>query len=221
MGSFRDHPDGLPLRQPDLHLVDVDGRDRGTTEADTVRTSTLLAADDPGRYQATFEFGEDPCHSEHGPPRGRGRIEGLLVQEEIATTGLEIAQKADQIGERASQAVNRPCGHHVDLTTADSLEECVEAGPLITSLGAGHSLVFEDLDDVPAGPLSDVEQDAALVLRRLLVGRDSEINSATLHHEKIARIGKRSRKTRLCGVTPMNTSGSVGIAAPECLELLG
>jgi len=49
------------------------------------------------------------------------------------------------------------------------LEQGIESWTLIPSLGPADPLVLEDGDDFPAGPLSDVEEDAALVLGRLLV----------------------------------------------------
>jgi len=91
------------------------------------------------------------------------------MEEEIATTGLEVGQQADQVGEATAKSIYAPRSHHLNFGTGHCLEQGIESWTLIPSLGPADPLVLEDGDDFPAGPLSDVEEDAALVLGRLLV----------------------------------------------------
>jgi hypothetical protein len=85
------------------------------------------------------------------------------VQEEINALVMEGLQDAQQIGQGASQAIDRPTGYHVELLGVDGLEEGVEARPLIPAFGSRYAGVLIDLDDLPAGTLGNDAKLTALV----------------------------------------------------------
>ena len=103
-----------------------------------------------------LEVGEDAQHAEHGPSRRGARVEALLVQVEVHALGLHIAEEGDEIGQGPPDAVHAPCGHDVDLPAGDALQEGVEGGSLIASLGAGDAFVGVDGGDHPSLPLGDL-----------------------------------------------------------------
>ena len=58
------------------------------------------------------------------------------MQVEVNALGMKLAEQAEQVLERAAEAVDRPCGDHVDLAARDRLEQPVEPRALLASLRA-------------------------------------------------------------------------------------
>jgi hypothetical protein len=58
---------------------------------------------------------------EHGTTGRRGRVEGLLMQIEIASRTSEFLNEADQVLERSAEVVNRPNRNDINLAAHDRL----------------------------------------------------------------------------------------------------
>jgi len=103
------------------------------------------------------------------------------VEIEVTATAAEIVQEAHQIGKAPAQAIHGIGRYEVDLAPMDSLEEPVEGRPLIPASGAADAVILEDLDHGPAGSIRDFLEKAALILGRLTVGADTEVEGGSLH----------------------------------------
>ena len=104
----------------------------------------------------------------------------ITTRRSAANSAIPIAQEAHQIDQRSSETVNGPCGHDLDLPLGDGLQETIISGSLVAALGAGDAFVGEDVDDLPAGFLGDILQDEKLVLDRLLIGADPDVEGGFL-----------------------------------------
>ena len=145
----------------------------------------------PGPCQASLhaildhralKLGEDAHHLEHGLAGGRARIDALLMEIQIALESVQFAEKAHQILEAASQAINGPRRHHVKAPTRRVLAKAIEGGPLVATLRAAHAVVLVDLDNLPIAPLADKFHLPALVFRGLAVSRNPEIDRYPFGH---------------------------------------
>jgi hypothetical protein len=83
-----------------------------------------------------LEFGEGAGHLEQQLARRGGGIDRLLVQVEIDADGLKVLDGAQQVDRRSAEPVDGPCHDDIELASAGILEQGIEAGPLISSLGA-------------------------------------------------------------------------------------
>ena len=71
------------------------------------------------------------------------------MQEEIDALGVEFAEEVQQVDQRAAEAIDGPCRHHVDVAAGDGLQQRVEARPLVAALGPRDTGVLEKLDEAP------------------------------------------------------------------------
>jgi hypothetical protein len=69
------------------YLLHVRVFDPLPSELHTVRARPRETGNHPLADHGALEFGEDPHHLEHRPPRWRARIEPLLVQEQVNALG--------------------------------------------------------------------------------------------------------------------------------------
>jgi hypothetical protein len=90
---------------------------------------------------------------------------------------LQIGQEAHQVLHAAAEPIDRPGGNHVDLACRGVLEQPIETGPLVAALGAADAGVLIDADDLPAGPGCNSLQLVALVLGRLPVCADADVDA--------------------------------------------
>jgi hypothetical protein len=60
------------------------------------------------------------------------------MQEQVDALGMEFTEEVQEVDQRPAQAIDRPCGDHVDVAPGDGLEQPVEARALVASLGAGE-----------------------------------------------------------------------------------
>jgi hypothetical protein len=70
---------------------------------------------------------------------------------------------------------------HIEPALGHCLQHLVEGGSLIAPLGPGDAGVLVDLEDAPAGTLDHGPEFQALVLGRLIVGADPEIQGRSLN----------------------------------------
>src|SRR5579863_6895527 len=97
------------------------------------------------------------------------------MQVQVAAGAVDLAEKTDQVLERAAQAIDRPCCDHVDLAPGNGFHQVIESGPLLSAVGAGNPLVREFLDDFPAMLLGNGLELATLVLDSLARGAHPQI----------------------------------------------
>ena len=84
------------------------GRRPGSAEAFALRAGARQPRTDTVLDHSPLELGEDTEHLEHGTT-GRGRrVDPLLVQIEIDTFGVQLAEKPNQILKRPAEPVDGP-----------------------------------------------------------------------------------------------------------------
>lgn len=139
--SFRPTPAGDPFREPGdspsaFSPVAISCRASAAFTGSTGRTADRLAAggaDVSGGGHAGFhplaadhcplELGNQAEHREHRAPRRRAGLEPLLVQVKVDPLGVQLTEKAQQVGQRAAEPVDRPGGDQVDLAPADGAQQ--------------------------------------------------------------------------------------------------
>src|SRR6478672_1665121 len=94
---------------------------------------------------------------------------------------MKSLENGEQIGERSTEPIHRPRRDHVELFRVHRLHHGVEPWALVPALGAANASVLVDLDGLPAGSLSDGLQLATLIVSRLLISGDTEIDGDALH----------------------------------------
>jgi hypothetical protein len=104
-----------------------------------------------------------------------------LVQEEINMRVPQALQNTKKLRERSAEPIDRPGSHHVEFFGVRRLEQGIEAGTFVASLGSADTGVLIDLDDLPARALGHRLQFAALIAGFLLRSADSEIDRDTFH----------------------------------------
>jgi hypothetical protein len=82
---------------------------------------------------------------------------------------------------RLSRSIDHPATISI-LDAVTALSSRSKAGPLVASLGAADAIVFQDFDDIRAGPLGDCFELAPLVVGCLaIVGGDAQVDPDPLH----------------------------------------
>lgn len=101
---------------------------------------------------------------------------------EVHALGLDVAEEVDQVGKASADPADREGRNQIEVLASHALEQVVEAGPLVATLGPADAFVEEGGDDLPVLPFGDSEQIAKLVLDRLgAVGRrDTAVEGYTL-----------------------------------------
>jgi len=179
-GRFGDRADRLALGEGFADLVDTDRCHRRAAKLHALGFGSGLTGDDPAGDDRPLELGEDAQHLEEHPAAGRARVDGLLVEIEVAASGLDVRQEAHQIAQGASKPVNAPRRHDVHLAPRHGLQEAVEARPLVPPLSTADALIGEGLDDGPAGSRGDLVEHEELVLDGLGILRDADIQGCAL-----------------------------------------
>jgi hypothetical protein len=86
-----------------------------------------------------------------------------------------------------TEPVHGPGGDHVKLFRVHRLHHGIEPRSLVPALGATNAGVLVDLDELPAGSLSNGLQLATLIVGRLFVSGDSEIDGYALHGDPLPK----------------------------------
>jgi hypothetical protein len=63
----------------------------------------------------SLELRKDAHHLEHSLAGWRGGVEPLLMQEQVYTERVQLGQEADEVLQAASEAIDRPRHHDVEL----------------------------------------------------------------------------------------------------------
>jgi hypothetical protein len=92
----------------------------------------------------------------------------LSFEIEIAPDRAQFGEKADEVLQAAPKPINRPCRDHVDLAGSGRPQQPIEAGALLSTLGAADPLILELLDNPPAPRLACRDQPDALRLDGLV-----------------------------------------------------
>src|SRR4029077_4825222 len=96
-------------------------------------------------------------------------------------TGLEVLDGMQQIDERAPDTVDRPRHNDFKLSLAGIIEQPIEARAGPASLSAGYARVVVNRNHPPATALGDLAELYLLVLHRLLVRADAQIQDRPTH----------------------------------------
>jgi hypothetical protein len=105
-----------------------------TTKLLTVSSSTGQSSHHSFSYHRSLKLSEHTEHLEHCPTGGSGRIEPLLMQEQIDPLGVEVRQEAQEIGEGAAKPIHTPSGDHIDLTPSYAQHQLIETRTFVASL---------------------------------------------------------------------------------------
>ena len=170
---------GLPRRLPD---------DRARSRPAITRSRIIDLSNSPNK----------PNIPNSARPDGVEVSRRLLVQVEVDLAGSQFTQQTDQIGQRSSQATDRPCGRDVEVSPGNPLQQSIQPRPLGATRGTADPLVAEDGHHRPAKPSSGLLQGRKLVLDRLaaITGADPDIQGGAsgrcCHAGSISRIGHPS-----------------------------
>jgi hypothetical protein len=107
------------------------------------------------------------------------------VQVEIAAERLEISQEANEMLQAAAQPIDRPCRDHVYLAGSGVSDQPIEAGTLLSALGAGDAGVLVNTDDLPAGTGGNSLKLSPLVCGGLSVSADPDIDADALCRDRL------------------------------------
>ena len=91
-----------------------------------------------------------------------------MLKIEIATRGIQFAEKPDEILQRAAETVDRPGRDDVDLAGDCRLQQAIEFRSLVAPLGAADAAIGKHVDDVPSLGLARRAQHLLLIVDRLL-----------------------------------------------------
>jgi hypothetical protein len=89
---------------------------------------------------------------------------------------VQALENTEQVGERSAKPVNRPRCDHIELLGVHRLHHSVQSRTLISALGSADASVFVNIGNLPAGPFGDRLKLSTLIVSRLLVRRNSEID---------------------------------------------
>jgi len=120
---------------------------------------------------------------------------------------FEMLDRAKQVDQRPAEPINGPRHDDIELAAAGILEQGIEAGPLISPLGAADAGIAVDLGQLPAAGLGDLPEFANLALNRLMVCRHPYVERRALYCLRHGRtpvdgrrsIGKRCRGALISG----------------------
>ena len=102
------------------------------------------------------------------------------MQEEVDALVVQPLQDAEEIRQRSTQPINRPCRDHVEFLGVHRLHHRIEPRTLVPALGTGYPGILKDLDDLPAGSCGDSLQFTTLVAGLLFRGANPEIDGNAL-----------------------------------------
>jgi hypothetical protein len=91
------------------------------------------------------------------------------MQVQVHALGVEFLQHRQQIRQRSAQAIDWPCGHHVNFTPGHRLQQLVETRALITPLSTADAVVAINGCNIPTMTLGDGLQLAFLVADGLAI----------------------------------------------------
>jgi hypothetical protein len=77
---------------------------------------------DPLSDHGPLELGEGAGDLKHELSHRRGRVDRLLIQAQIDVDCLKVLDRAKQVNERASEPINCPCHHNIEIPAT-----CVDA----------------------------------------------------------------------------------------------
>jgi hypothetical protein len=98
------------------------------------------------------------------------------MQVQANVLGLEFFDEVDQVLKAAANAVNSPCGHHINLAVRGVLAHAVKRWPLIATLCAADTVVHILLHHVPTALLGNAHKVLALVLDSLIRGANPKVD---------------------------------------------
>ncbi len=144
--------------------------------------------------QVALELREHGEHPEHGPARGRGRVDRLIEYDEVDAERLELPAEGDQMRERTSEAIELGADDDVDLTPARDMHERVEAGTAF--LCTAYAMVHVLVELPPSGPA--VRPELFHLRRRILIGGGDARVDPGGHGLRVepATLGREDRRTR-------------------------
>jgi hypothetical protein len=103
---------------------------------------------------AALELGEHPQHLKHRLAGRRGRVEALLVQEEIDAECVQFRE--DQVLQAAAEPVDGPRHHDIEPSLGGVSAKRIECRALVAALGAADAVVFVHFGDLAADAAGDL-----------------------------------------------------------------
>jgi hypothetical protein len=97
-------------------LAVIVGRPSSFTLAPCPRKASLDPLDDNG----ALELGKDTHHLKHRLSDWRAGVDTLLVEVKIDALGMQLAEKCDQLLQSATEPVNGPSRHLIELAARDA-----------------------------------------------------------------------------------------------------
>ena len=92
-----------------------------------VRPGASKPSIDPLPNDSPLKLSEHAEHLKHRFARGGRGVESLLVKEQTYTLFMKALENAEQVGERSTEPIHRPCRDHVELFRVHRLHHGVKA----------------------------------------------------------------------------------------------
>jgi hypothetical protein len=97
-----------------------------------------------------LELCKDAEHLKECPSGGRGCINRLLFEIEVAPSGVKFAKKADEVLQGPAKTVYRPRSDDIDLAAHDLFQKSIELRPSVAAFGAADAFIEEFVGDDPS-----------------------------------------------------------------------
>ncbi|MFZ0852370.1 MAG: hypothetical protein WAO08_24595 [Hyphomicrobiaceae bacterium] len=94
-----------------------------------------------------------------------------------------------------AEPINGPRHDDVEPALAGILEQRIEAGPLLSSLGPADCGIAVDIGHLPAAALGELPELADLALNRLVVDADPDVEHGTLGFHQLDSLPVGPRDT--------------------------
>ena len=97
-----------------------------------------------------------------------------------------MLDRSKQINQRAPYSIDSPDHDHIEAAPLRLLQHFIKTGTLVPALGSADSRVAESLDNLPTSAHGDLSEPCNLVLHRLPVCADADVQGSALQAGRVS-----------------------------------
>jgi len=129
----------------------------------------------------SLELSEGAGNLEHQLSRRGRSIDRLLIEVQIDAARFQMLYRTKQINQRAPYSIDGPDHDHIEAVPLRLLQHLVEPWSFVPALGSAYSGVAKSLDNLSPPAHSDVGEPRNLILHRLPVRADADVQGCAFH----------------------------------------